>query len=202
MPNWCTTTYVFHGNNQEIEILHDTLQKATSSIIAKSDFGETWLGNIAYYINIQNEIDKTFTCRGTLDYIGEIETSSTDSHFRIDTQTAWAYDEIFWSVILTKLNLSSIKFSFYAEEESEDLLVIHDPHGFNDFTDAYKISYCLTSDDGVNEDSDYYTTDDAVKFLQSVLNTEINDIDELIDMIENKEFEDDDFVSVHKIDRI
>lgn len=207
MPNWCNTTWAFDGTESEIRTLHDILDKARSTNIVKNDFGKEWLGNIAYLVGINNEIDKSFECRGTLDSVGgvSIDTDS-DNHawFSIETTTAWTYDENLWSAVIKKLNLSSVIVSFFAYEPSDDICVIHDPGRFNRFTTKpYLISCNITENRTkpiIKETS--CTESELIELLQHILNTDTDDINELIDTVYNMDFTGDDFISIHEIERI
>ena len=46
MPNWCTTSYVFRGDENEIKDLYDKLKSFTSKKRISNEFGNFWLGNI------------------------------------------------------------------------------------------------------------------------------------------------------------
>lgn len=46
MPNWCYTQFRVRGVHEELVILKEKLEKWTSQEYYKSDFGETWLGNV------------------------------------------------------------------------------------------------------------------------------------------------------------
>ena len=48
MPNWCTTSYVFRGDENEIKDLYDKLKSFTSKKRISNEFGNFWLGNIVY----------------------------------------------------------------------------------------------------------------------------------------------------------
>ena len=205
MPNWCNTTWNFDGTKSEIQTLYDILDKARSTDTVKNDFGERWLGNIAYLIGINNEIDKSFECRGTLDSVGGIGIDGNDhAWFSIETTTAWTYDENLWYAVIKKLNLSSIIVSFFAYEPSDDICVIHDPGQFNRFTTKpYLISCNITENRTAPIIKDTSCTEsELIELLQLILNTDISDVDELINMVYDTDFDGDDYISIHEIKRI
>ena len=107
MPNWCYTHYTFNGNADDIEAFHNNIEEWTSVDDNRSDFGESWLGNLVEkagfgkYIATNCPDGLRIRCRGSIDYIGEVEDSSDErKSFSLSTETAWyAMPKIFFEII-------------------------------------------------------------------------------------------------------
>lgn len=86
MPNWCTTSYVFRGDENEIKDLYDKLKSFTSKERISNSFGNFWLGNIVNGFGFDyNEIP----CRGLVTYFPETEEDTYPDRLELSTETAW-----------------------------------------------------------------------------------------------------------------
>ena len=210
MPNWCFTQIIFHGNKTEIEDFHKKVTEWTSESLAKSDFGNIWLGNILVGAGLGDRIDSGPTmlrCRGTLSYIDEIEDDGEDNAiFRVDTETAWAPMTLMWKAVIDKLEYKTIGFSYMAEEPGCEVYEIYDPYG--DYDEHYYVDVFIDGEDCENEslqrldNSRYFASDETLVYaLQKLLNTEETNIATLIKQAESYPFKNEDsYISVHKYD--
>lgn len=206
MPNWCATTYRFHGTKEELEVLNNKIKEWTSASFIKTDFGDPWLGNILVGSGLKDRIDNpdknlNLRCRGTL--IG-IEDLNCDSHgdytFDLWTETAWSPMPKMWLAVIEALGLN-VEFSFYAEECGDEIYWVCDPHGYGDFKENE--IYIDSSGDRETEDiCGYYTMEDAIDVLNKFFGTSYEEIDPFYELAEDyiEENGDDILFSIHAID--
>lgn len=202
MPNWCLTQMIFHGEKEELNDLHNKIEKWASGKLYENDFGSTWLGNILIGAGLENRIDSDvdqLRCRGYITYLGEVESfkDSDEATFNLDTETAWAPMCLMWSEVIHTLGYKSIGFSYCAEEPGFGIYDIYDPYG--DFAMEYRVDMYVGGQDFENVglmqiyDEQEYCDDDSLKLaLQSFLKSEDSDLENLIEAAENYKFESDD----------
>lgn len=177
MPNWCSTTFKFHGSEKDLEIFDKKITEWTSKSYTESDFGSEWLGNILYGAGLQDRIDnpdpeKYLACRGNI-----IGWSSGEKVVEMWVESAWVPMAKMWVEVIKSLGLN-IDFTFSAEEPGCDLFWIYDPNGRGDW-DLDQI-YIDAEFDGKSF-CDYTTEEDAIDILNQLLKTNANDLDTLID---------------------
>lgn len=133
MPNWCSTTIIFHGNEEEINDFHKKIEGWISKPAKIPEyFGETWLGNILYGVGLEDRIDAAvdrLRCRGWITYFDDLENYDGDWQFKIDTETAWAPMLCMWEETIKKLEYKTIGFSFQSEEPGMCDYFMFDPYG-------------------------------------------------------------------------
>lgn len=146
MPNWCFTTYCFHSDDiEELTLLRDKILEWTKREIIHTDFGPRWLGNIVAGAGLADRIAEDYDgdrirCRGVLCNIeeGTIQRGS----FYLETETAWEPMPLMWFEVIEALGLSSVGFSYQAEESGMGLYKVYDPYGdfikAKDFVPVYK----------------------------------------------------------------
>jgi hypothetical protein len=215
MPNWCYTQFIFRGNKTEIEDFHAKIIEWTSHGNPRSGcsgFGPKWLGNILYGVGLEDRIDADedrIRCRGTLNYIDDVEVLSYDeATFYIDTETAWVPMGIMWRETIAALKYETIGFSYMAEEPGCELYEIYDPYG--DFVEEYRVDMYLEGDDVDDaklqkfRNIDYYPTSDELKIaLKELLNSEDDDVFNLICAVEKYPFKDSkSYICIGKYARI
>lgn len=186
MPNWCSTTYRFRGNQDEIKLLRDKVTEWTSAEFTKGSEPE-WLGNILIGAGFKDRIDnadpaKDIRCRGSICDIGDINCDKTRSEqtaysFTIDTRTAWCPMAKMWNCTIDALKLKTVGFTFVAEEPGCQIYWIYDPHGYNDLTDEnVKIdSYGSPETNSING---YYSESDAIDILNEFFKTTFSNIND------------------------
>ena len=216
MPNWCNTTYVFHGPADNINALYNKIKAFTDGSLTnktKTDFGDMWLGNILIGAGLSHTIDATnptqrLSCRGTIDYI-EDDIEKTATSFRLNTETAWIPMPQMWAVVIQKLQLD-IGFTFQADEPGCEIYCIYDPRGYKDFTDDIVIESASDTDNNIADISGYYSEKDAVNIINDALKKNCKTIDDAIAAadeynakhINNPDGGTDDYVNVYKIKKI
>ena len=216
MPNWCSTTFVFHGDGEELETLYKFIdhaidQNRTDNSI--SDFGAAWLGNILLDLginmeNVSHGDDPHYRCRGWIEDVMLDEIEDDIYELRLYTETAWDVMDEMWELTIEKLGLKSIKFSFCAEEEGGEYFVKHNADGHNDFPEKYRLNAYIEKEiDGKTYQGElvepYYNSEsEVVDELNKFFGTEhskLEDFDDLIDEFNNK---DDQWIYVNKFEEV
>lgn len=228
MPNWCSTTFVFHGDGEEIETLYKFIDHAIDqnrTDNSTSDFKAAWLGNILLDLGIDKEDvchgdDPHYRCRGWIedvmfdeigDDIYELRRYGDDTYeLRLYTETAWDVMDEMWELTIEKLGLKSIKFSFCAEEEGCGYYVKHNAEGYNDFQEKYRLdTYIEKEIDGKMYQGELVEPycereSEVVDELNKIFGTEhskLEDFDDLIDKFNDKN-EGDQWIYVHKFEEV
>lgn len=199
MPNWCSTKYIFRGSSNEINYLHRKIVEWTSNSAVQSDFGNDWLGNILYGAGLGDKVENNeLRCRGTLEELQDPE----DDCLELWTETAWVPMAKMWYAVIEALKLKTVGFAFEAEECGCEIYWIYDPHGYGDFDyDQVYIDAYGSSD--LDDISGYYTEEQAIRKLNAFLDTNYNELEDLVKECEtfNEEHEEDDwFISVHRFE--
>ena len=78
MPNWCTTSYVFRGDENEIKDFYNKIKSFTSKERVLNDFGNKWLGNIVDGFGFNWE---EIPCRGRMNYFPEMWDKIIEKHY-------------------------------------------------------------------------------------------------------------------------
>lgn len=212
MPNWCSTTFVFHGDGEELETLYKFIdhaidQNRTDNSI--SDFKAAWLGNILLDLGIDKEDvchgdDPHYRCRGWIEDVMLDEIGDDIYELRLYTETAWDVMDEMWELTIEKLGLKSVKFSFRAEEEGCGYCVKHNAEGYNDFQEKYRLDAYIEKDiDGKMYQGELVETycerkSEVVDELNKFFGTEhskLEDFDDLIDEFNNK---DDQWIYINE----
>ena len=135
MPNWCTTSYVFRGNENEIKDFYDKIKSFTSKERIPNGFGNAWLGNIVDGFGFNyNEIP----CRGSITYLN-IEDAL--DRLGISTETAWEPMTEMWDKIIEK-HYPSITYVLIAEECGMGIYINTDLTG-DDFPTRFSVDFKL-----------------------------------------------------------
>ena len=138
MPNWCTTSYVFRGNKNEIKDFYDKIKSFTSKERISNSFGDSWLGNIVNGFGFDyNEIP----CRGRIDYFPELEETDPD-RLEFSTWTVWEPMTEMWDKIIEKY-YSSITYVLIAEECGMGIYINTDVEGEN-FSTRFSVDFKLS----------------------------------------------------------
>ena len=203
MPNWCYTTFLFKGEESELNILHDKIVEWTSREYRETGFGSDWLGNILYGAGLKDRVDnqnpsKQLRCRGTLNDIDDVDCGV----LFLSTETAWVPMAKMWNAIINQLGLKTVGFTFEAEEPGCDIYWIYDPNGYNYFKDEVYIDAWGT--DELENISGYYSEEQAVDVLNEFFGTQYRNISNFSSLCEayNEEHEQDDCsIYVHLFER-
>jgi hypothetical protein len=154
MPNWCTTTYYFKGNEDEIKKFYD--------FIEPFNYG----GNLhkvcrAAGLTVNDEVPMEIDCRGEIGFIDILE----GDHFEMDVVTAWCPAPSIWKAIIDHMELTSIKMAFESEEPGFAVYYMYDPDNTGRFSDRYLL---VIYDEGKILECDHYTDDKADKVLKEI----------------------------------
>ena len=211
MPNWCSTTYWFHGAKNELELLNNKIKEWTSASAMTTDFGDSWLGNIVIGAGYKDRIDNSdsslcIRCRGTLTDIGDVDGSDNKCSFDLWTETAWVPMGRMWQHVIKALGLKTVGFSFEAEEPGCELYWVYDPNNYGDFTDedVYIDSF---GDNEVDRLSGYYSREAAVRLLNSFFHTELEKLEDFYPLCDRynetqDDFYDDWYVNIYEFEKI
>ena len=189
MPNWCFSSYVLEGNEQEIKKLNKTLDKLMSrkQPAVKSDFGNNWLGCL---VNALGGDWHKIYCRGTWD-----DKNLTGNILRLTTETAWGPMNEVFDFICEKF--PSIRYYYASEEPMMGEFFTNDKEG-KYFPDRFQIELCTPKD---NYDNEYFLTlGDALRWLtenyspDSPLRSE-EDVEALCDKWQEEN--EDAYISLH-----
>ena len=135
MPNWCTTSYVFRGNENEIKDFSNKIKSFISKERIQNDFGDSWLGNIVDGFGFDyNEI----SCRGLVTYFNP---DDVPERLELSTETAWYPKTKMWDKIIAKY-YPSITYVLLAEECGNGIYINTDLEGY-DFTEKFSVDFKL-----------------------------------------------------------
>lgn len=145
MPNWCSTRINFYGDKTALSDLHDKTEKYTSSSIEKSDFKNSWLGNIVLGFGLTYDGDNGVGCRGSLDCLDE---TNENGEFSAFTETASVPMIKMWEKIIEKHYSDSdgnplIFFDWLAEELGCGLYCTNNIEAF---AEKYRCDFCIDDD--------------------------------------------------------
>lgn len=219
MPNWCSTTFVFHGDGEELETLYKFIDHAIDqnrTDNSTSDFKAAWLGNILLDLGIDKEDvchgdDPHYRCRGWIEDVMFDEIGDDIHELRLYTETAWDVMDEMWELTIEKLGLKSINFSFCAEEPGCGYYIKRNAPDHNDFPEKVYIDAYLYGDelcDGMKifDDVNYFDDEEqAVKWLNGYFKTdftELDEFDDLIDEFNDNEENSDQYIYVHRFEEV
>lgn len=182
MPNWCSTNITIqHNDVEKVKTLYEKLENWTNRNYMDNDFGHYWLGNIVLGANIGTIDD--LECRGSIEYM-----NYHDNAIKIDTETAWSPQLEMWKKIIDKY-LPGGELSYTAIEPGCGIYCTNDPYMIGkynvDVWDTDIMDSCYNIDE-----------DDLKEELQELLNTKIDDIDTLIEILEGTNWSEN--ISIHE----
>lgn len=157
MPNWCFTTYRILGPKEDRDKLYNAIKYLDDLDEPKveSDFGNLWLGCLVdYYGGNPNDV----YCRGEItDYENE------EDCLRITTETAWR--ELYETRHFLEGVFPGLKFFYLAEEPNMGEYYTNDKER-KVFPCQYYLDTCDIDD---VDEIDFYTLDDAIKYIHKIL---------------------------------
>lgn len=179
MPNWCYTKITInHEDERKLKELENKIDEFTSHDYMENGFGLKWLGNIVGNSGIGTVDENPETdlrCRGSITYI-----ENYGDQLVIDTETAWTPMLEMWVKLLEKY-LPDAELIYSAEECGCGIWSTNDP--------CMKGCYVIDALDMENVESDWEAPEGAVvKLLQELLQTENENIDELLEAFEESDF--------------
>lgn len=182
MANWCSTSYVVVGNEKEVRNFYQRLKKILNNSEAlKSDFGNSWLGNILDNFGFSPE---DIYCRGYITDFGfGVNKDDKGLNLSFGTETAWApMNEVFDKIF--KEHYPSLKYYYIAEEPGCELYETNDAKGlyFQPFLlDLYGDKF------GWDIHEYYDNLEDALKAANEILQKDFVSIKEVEDYISDLE---------------
>lgn len=138
MPNWCSTSYYFQFESEKKAQEFFDLVNSWLNEVVKSDFGESWLGNVVLNSKISQlktssdksfDIEPYYSCRGWV-----VDSDLCGCEVSIYTETAWCPMHEMWEAIRQKY-ASDATVTYYAEEPGVLLYNTNDP----EYEDTYNI---------------------------------------------------------------
>lgn len=173
MPNWCSTSYTFVGEEKELKELHEIMKGLVerSEPLVKNGFGKTWLGCLV------EELGKKWQdvwCRGDWDNL-----NFTGDVLKFTTETAWGAATEVMDLICEKY--PSLCYYYYTEEPG---LCIYETN--DDIGRYYPEQYCidLCTQNGQYCKEYFQTMDNALQWIGEQTNQTFStqeDVDKYFD---------------------
>ncbi len=171
MPNWCSTCIVFYSENKDqLDAFHKRMKEIfEGDATQENSFGKGWLGDFAntFYPEIGA---LNIECRGSTDYIPEIEHKGNINCFRILTMTAWtAKIGLFYKI--TQDFYPDIKIAYVSEEGGCEYYCKWDDEGLF-FKEDYYVDACYPLKDGESEyieEHEFSTMEQVWKWLDETM---------------------------------
>lgn len=181
MPNWCFTSLVVRGDENEVRDLYEKMKSLEDreETLVPNGFGKTWLGNLVTVLGGDwNEV----RCRGEWFNLALIDDECV---LRFDTESAWTHPEELIDFLLEKY--PGVDIYFRAEEPSMAIYLTNDVDGLY-FADRYALSQG-------DSDPEYYSPGEEKEFLRDLskmIGKEINNIGDVWEEVYeyNSEHED------------
>ena len=190
MPNWCYTSYVVTGDQEELDDLYSKMQSLENSpeSLVPNDFGPTWLGNL---VTLFKGDWKKIKCRGYWTFLDRSD------YIHFETETAWVDMRETFDFIESKYD--TIKFYYQSEEPGCEYYVTNDLNG-----DFFPERYCFTPN--LHQDTYLYMSDEEDEFLKDVSKTigvEVCSLEEAKEEVynynKNKNYNDSAHIIIYEI---
>lgn len=215
MPNWCSTSITFSGNQKDIEKLYTPIAKVCEGkefkdvkkeagridnflgdILVAADFAhfeKDTYGGTDVRMNNKEEAYALSECRGgIIDY--SIDIKNGEGTIRVDQEDAWSPKLSVWDYLINKWNLD-VKYVYTAIEPGNCLFETTDPIN----KDKYYVEIV-----GAGFEDDIYeflSKEGTVETLQEVVYSKSSDLDELIKLARKMEEDGDlDYFTIQKFD--
>ena len=193
MPNWCFTSYVVTGDENEVCDLYEkmrSLEEREESLV-ENGFGKSWLGNL---VTLLGGDWNTIYCRG--DWSG-LEKDNDNGALRFDTETAWNDpDEV---VTFLQGKYPSLEFYFITEEPGMGYYATNDVEG-DFFPERY---YFSEPDDPEPYNYEEDEFDDFLRDVGNFVGKELKSIEEAQEAVneynKDKEFDEMIEIKVYKV---
>jgi len=201
MPNWCTTSYVFKGNENEIKDFYSKIKSFTSKERVPNDFGNFWLGNVVDGFGFDW---KEIRCRGKITYLQNIfDYLKEPDRFELSTETAWEPMTEMWDKIIEKY-YPSITYVLIAEECGMGIYINTDLAG-DDFSTRFSVDFKLPPKYAPLCEDGFYAdcAEDLVEIFNSIFHRKYKSYKQckkrLSKEFKKKEYCDKGyFISIHK----
>lgn len=121
MPNWCETDYVIIGREDEVAVVHNTLQKMQGrKSLLPNDWGSMWIGNIVRLL--KKDWQKVY-CRGWITDFNLV----APGRINISVESAWG--ELGEVRQLVQSNSESLRIFYQSEEPGMCIFQTNDVSG-------------------------------------------------------------------------
>lgn len=204
MPNWCVTDIEVSGKKDELSKLYDLINTWGQKSLDGDSNGDYFffrfkdvveLTDIVKYAEIFTE-DKlnSLSIRGNLEDM-QIQ---KDGSLLIRVSSPWNPMLLMWVRIFNKY-LTDYTMYYMSEESGEDIYITNNPKYIGTYNFDVKDYDSLEEKLGkgnVPETESYVSEKRIIEILQNLLESELNDIDELITKFNSSYFIDD--ISINK----
>ena len=188
MPSICFTRIsIRHGDKGKLEALRDKIDEWTSENFIDNDCGESWLGNVVAHSGIARYVKGEFVAEdgGKVECNGEInDLCLWDDELSIGTWTAWTPMMKMWRLVCDKY-LPGAKIIFSASEPDGGLYLTNDPKMQGKFAIEIGDPPEEFADECSSEEVD---AEAVVEFLQHVLKTDEDDLEELLELARGEDW--------------
>ncbi len=199
MPNWCVTDIEVSGKKDELSKLYDLI----NTWISKSEDsfgGRKHLVDIVKQSEIFSEDElKTLSIRSIGGCFESIQFQK-DRSLLIRVTTIWKPMLLMWVKIFDKY-LTEYTMYYMSEDSGEDIYITNNPKYIDtynfDVRDYDSLEEKL-GEGNVPETESYVSKKRIIEILQNLLESESNDVDELIAEFNSSNFADD--ISINKFD--
>lgn len=206
MPNWCVTDIEVSGKKDELSKLYDLINTWGQKSLDGDSNGDYFFfrfkdvvefTDIVKYAEIFTE-DKlnSLSIRGNLENM-QIQ---NDGSLLIRVKTPWNPMLLMWVRIFDKY-LTDYTMYYMSEESGEGIYITNNPKYIGTYNFDVKDHDSLEEKFGkgnVPETESYVSEKRIIEILQNLLESELNDIDELITKFNSSYFIDD--ISINKFD--
>lgn len=196
MPNWCNTSYVVTGDENEVCDLYEkmrSLEEREESLV-ENGFGKTWLGNL---VTLLGGDWNTVYCRGEWEYIEKDEDGEGNVILRFSVTSAWSDPDD--TINFLKRKYPSLAFYFIAEEPGMGYYATNDVEG-DFFPERY---YFSEPDDPEPYNYEEDEFDDFLRDVGNFLGKELKSIAEaeaaVCEYNKDKEFDEMIEIKVYKV---
>lgn len=191
MPNWCNTSYVVTGDENEVCDLYEkmrSLEEREESLV-ENGFGKTWLGNL---VTLLGGDWNTIYCRGDW---SDLVKDDDNGALRFDTVTAWCdADE---TIAFLQEKYPNLEFYFISEEPGMGYYATNDTAG-EYFPQRYSV---LTYDSGEEYQYDEGEEEAFFEEIANITGCKVSTFEEVERAVEeyNEKHEDEEiFVKIFR----
>lgn len=193
MANRCYTDYTIVGEKKAVKNLYNAITK----LLKDSTPPTVWLSDLAEHYDITDEHISTRGC------IRDVWHFFTDSHYQyilsFTTDTAWCGCHDLFKAINKKLG-GGLSINYREVEPGCEIFVIHDKDNF------YPEKYCVSAGEGVFEDfgEQYFeTVYEVIRCWCDAMGEKQEDRtdEEMLEYIEDYEYEGDEFFNIYEFTR-
>lgn len=172
MPNWCTTNYVFYGDQGSIKDITQKLEYLDSlkTPLVLNGFGKLWCGCL---VNLLGGDWNEVGCRGEIE---QYELNDCSLHMVVTS--AWT-ELVEWRMFI-KSKYPKIDIVYLAEEPGCEIYETNDVGGLY-FPEQYIL-------DSTEDDIRYFNTlDEACDYVYSITKIKVDSVESIISALEKQQ---------------